>query len=141
MFINDQIDLTHSELFKSFDEIEGDGFDVDLHNEFKCDSINFKNQKTELILSFMIEPKFARKVNRIDIVFEDVRLESFFLKKDNESPDEWTINNIYRGRFQKEEDVLELSNDGRSYYYIDFYQDYSFELFARDVTAKVFLND
>jgi len=136
-----QIDLTHSELFKNFAEIESQGLYIDLHNEFKCDSINFKDQKRELSLSFKVEADFIKKVKQVDIIFENITIESFSLKND-ENPDKWTIDNIYRGRFEKGGDSLsEISDNGRYYYYIDFCKEYSFELFAKTVTAKVILND
>ncbi len=137
-----QIDLTDFELSKSFAEIEGHGLYIDLHNEFKCDSIVFQNQKSELVLSFSTEPTLKKKVKQVDIIFEDITIELFSIKEDDELPGAWTINNIYRGRFENKLGVLsELSIDGRYYYYIDFYQDYSFELFARAVKANVSLDD
>ncbi|HZX58837.1 MAG TPA: hypothetical protein VFE54_08930 [Mucilaginibacter sp.] len=137
-----QIDLTDFELFKSFAEIEGHGLYIDLHNEFKCDSIIFQNQKRELVLSFSTEPAFKKKAKQVDIIFEDITIELFSMKDDNELPGAWTIDNIYRGRFEIDSGILsDVSNDGRYYYYIDFYQDYSFELFAKAVKANVFLDD
>ena len=127
-----EIDLTRFELFKSFCEIESHGFYIDLHNEFKCDSINFQNQKRELILSFKLAYNVANKIRRVDIVFEDAIIESFIFKDNQESAEEWTIDNIYRGRFEIGKETLsEISDDGRYCYYIDFYPSYSFELFAK----------
>ena len=134
-----QVDLTHFELFKSFDEIESDGFYVDLHNEFKCEFVDFRNHQKELTLSFKLSDKASNKIKRVEIVFEDVAIESFIFKDSQEHFGEWTINNIYRGRFEISKDELnEISKDGRFYYYIDFYQGYSFELFANAVRAKLY---
>jgi hypothetical protein len=90
----EEADLTHFELFKSFDEIKSDEFYIDLHNNFKCGSVNFQNHRKELTLSFKLSDNVINKIERVNIVFEDATIESFIFKDSQENVGEWTINNF-----------------------------------------------
>jgi len=51
---------------------------------------------------------------------------------------EWTIDIVYRGRFVDKDDILkEMSIEGKYYYYLNFYEDYSFEIFSDSVIAEL----
>jgi len=60
-------------------------------------------------------------------------------KMDNTIEDTvWTIDMVYRGRFANANNELkEISREGKYYYYIDFVNDYSFEVFSNSVIAEL----
>jgi len=133
------IDLTQTELFKSFVEIGSGDTYVDLHNEFDCYSIDYSQIQNQLSLSFKAFKNNLRKIQHVEIVFKNVIMErmSFKIDKTNYNS-EWTIDLAYRGRFEDTKGILgEMSNEGKYYYYINFYDDYSFEVFSNSVIAEL----
>lgn len=133
------IDLTTTELFKSFTEITADDIYVDLHNEFKCYAINYSQGQRQLSLSFNASKNNSREVRHVEIVFKNATIELMNFKIDVEAYNsEWTIDIVYRGRFVDKDDILkEMSIEGKYYYYLNFYEDYSFEIFSDSVIAEL----
>lgn len=131
------IDLTNTELFKSFAEIVIEDIYVDLHNEFDCYSINYS--KSQLSLSFKANKYNSRKIQHVEIVFKNALIELMNFKIENDKGDSTnTIDNIYRGRFEIEtNDLAEISDERKYYYYINFCNDYSIEVFSDLVTAEL----
>ena len=128
-----------TELFKSFARIgDGDTY-VDLHNEFSCYSIKFLLFESQLSLSFKASKNNLRKVKHVELIFKNVAITSMNFKIDDATDDAvWTIDMIYRGRFADANNELkEISNEGKYYYYIDFVNDYSFEVFSNSVIAEL----
>lgn len=134
------IDLTNFELFKSFAEFDCQGLWVDLHNDFNCASVDFSNANKELILSFKPGDSSGKTVTRIEIVFQECTIQQFSLKSEDAPLDPLTIDIIYRGRFLENETLKDISDDGSSYYYVNFYPDHSLELFALKAIARVTQN-
>jgi hypothetical protein len=135
------VNLTHWELLKSFHEFDAEGFYIDLHNEFSCEIIDFDKQKSELLLSF--NPiNNNQKAKKVDIIFKQISLEHFSLRNDESDKGFYTIDNIYRGLFENgTSNIQEKSDNDQYYFYIDFYQDCSFELFAKNVEANIYLKE
>jgi hypothetical protein len=131
-----QIELTNFELFKNFMEVENETFYVNLHNEFDCVAIDFSNLDSKLVISFSANKYCKSDGMRVNLVFEDCSISSFSIKPEKTNLSFCTIDNVYRGRFLENE-VLIDSLDGRFYYYIDFYGELHYELFAKKVYAEV----
>jgi hypothetical protein len=133
-----EIDLTNSELFKSFAEFEQDDVYIDLHNEFDCKAIAFPGSKKRLTLSFQPNEYCTREISGVEIVFDDCSIEQYSAKADKPNTGLGTLDIMYRGRFEMNNGQLgELSDDGMYYYYINFLPGVAFELFARSVKAKI----
>ncbi|MDB5129324.1 hypothetical protein [Mucilaginibacter sp.] len=133
-----EIDLTNSELFKSFAEFEQEELHIDLHTEFDCDAIDFSSSKKQLKLSFKPNKYCKCEVKSVEVVFDDCTIERYCSKFDRTNTDSGTLDIMYRGRFEIGNDELgEISRAGLYYYYINFLPDVDFELFARSVKAKV----
>jgi hypothetical protein len=133
------IDLTQTELFKSFAEMgTGDTY-VDLHNEFNCYSINFSRPRTQLSLSFKASINNLRAIKHVELVFKNAVVELMNFKIDHPFDESsLTIDQLYRGRFENQSNELaEVSNEGKFYYYISFCEDHSFQVFADSVTAEL----
>jgi len=123
------IELTHSELFKDLSFIQGLDKAYDLHDNFNCSNISFSNQELTFKIFFEpIEPIPALQ-NGVCIVFNAAKIVKFDLSLSRTS-DSATINNFYRGRFEKAGVAREYSEDGEVYFYIEFEEGDRFELFA-----------
>lgn len=123
------IELTHSELFKDLSFIQGLDKAYDLHNNFSCSNIAFSNQ--ELTLKIFFEPNEPNPglQSGLCVVFNAAKIVQFDLSLGRTS-DSATINNFYRGRFEKAGVAYEYSEDGEAYFYIEFEEGDRFELFA-----------
>jgi len=132
-----EVDLTNFELFKNFAEFKVDDCHVDLHNEFDCQSIYFWSAKKQLTLSFKPNEYCKQKINSVEVVFDDCIIECYSAKL-NSDTDSDTIDVMYRGRFEIDnEELAEASDNGMNYYYIHLLPDTIFELFAKSVMAIV----
>ena len=111
-------ELTMTDLFESLLEFEFHGKSIDLHNDFNCTSILYKAQTNTLSLKFerAILTSYKHEIG--------CRLT------------ELTIDNFYRGRYQIDESLHEFSHDGKSYFYIEFDEGLSLELFANKVLVS-----
>jgi hypothetical protein len=133
-----EVDLTNSELFKSFAEFEQEELHIDLHTEFDCVAIDFSSSKRQLTLSFKRNKYCKCEVKSVEVVFDDCTIERYCSKFDRTNIDSGTLDIMYRGRFEIGNNELgEISRVGLYYYYINFLPDVGFELFARSVKAKV----
>lgn len=115
-------DLTERELFLSLDNVEVDGFNVDLHNDYKCESVNFDNETEVLTLLFNGERTILLQfeqasIAKLKLVMTDV-LEL------------GTLDLCYRGRFLEKGVLKEKTAQGAYYYYISFWEGTMLEVFA-----------
>ena len=130
-----EIDLTNSELFKSFTEFDVDDLNVDLHNEFDCDAIKFSGSTKELTLLFKANEFNKRAIAEVYIQFKDCSITAFDLEV--VKAESRTIDMMYRSRFEKNGQLHEISKEGLFYYYVNFYDGLSFEVLAREVKALI----
>ena len=130
-----EVDLTNSELFKSFAEFEKDGIYINLHNEFDCGAVEYSSEQQMLMLSFKPNVYCTRNLKRVDIIFEDCCIKNYSAKLDGANADLGTIDLMYRGRFELSDKQLSETSDGRYYYYITLLPDTNFELLSKRVIA------
>jgi len=127
------IDLTDAELFKDLVFINQGDVAFDIHNDYDC--INMSYEKAGAFLSLNFEASGFNKTAS----YKQVRIEfkeAILVKVDlvlNRTADSTTINNIYRGRFEQEGKLLEYSDDGGRYFYIEFETGDKIELFSKQV--------
>jgi len=131
-----EVDLTNSELFKSFTEFEKDGIYIDLHNEFDCKAVKYSNEQQMLTLSFKPNAYRTQNVKSVDIIFDDAHIQNYSATLDQVKSDLGTIDLMYRGHFELSSGQLIETLNGRYYYYINLLPHTNFELFARRVTAN-----
>jgi hypothetical protein len=127
------IDLTNLELFKSLMEIQNEDTYIDLHNDYNCDQLEFLSSNKQLRIRFISINKKA-KFATITIFFKHISFEKITITPEK-SIDGITIDNFYRGRYEYNDGLKETSEDGRNFYYLEFYEGYFFELFAESITA------
>ncbi|HEV7781428.1 MAG TPA: hypothetical protein VGO58_09185 [Chitinophagaceae bacterium] len=117
------------ELFKNLSQFEMSKAYYDFHNDFNCIKIIFEN--TSLILVFRNIPDN----HFVLFKFEKVILESFEFFNFEELKN-LTIDTIYRGRFQKGNELLEFDIDGKAYFYIEFYEGPKIELWCEKIIIE-----
>src|SRR5476651_2193062 len=126
-----EIDLSNVELFQNFIEIECDDCYVDLHNNFDCESIEYSNITGTLSLVFKPLTILVNGINQIELLFFNVDFAKMSIVKFKGELSPSTIDTIYRGRFEESKGILcEQSNNGKSFYYINFVEDFSFEILS-----------
>lgn len=127
------IELTDAELFKDLVLIDQDGIAFDVHNDYDCINMTYEKKEPSLILYFEASSKKeTTSCKRIRVEFKEATLVKFDLIL-NRTTDSATINNIYRGRFEQEGKLLEYSDDGARYFYIEFETGDKVELFSKQV--------
>jgi len=110
------------EYLKDVSQYEYNGTYYDLHNDYDC--VNLLLDNSIFTLTF-------RKIDDNTIVtlnFTDVTLTKFIVPV-VANDDAVTIDIIYRGR----NSLFEKDEHGRAYFYIDFYDDKSIELWVNSI--------
>ncbi len=103
-----------------------------LHNDCNCYGVEYDKETRELSLLFTYLKDDGKK---IALVFKDAEVTKMSLNFDWLS-DPGNLDNLYRGRYEENETLRTFADDGRGYYYIDFYSGFSFELFAGKIVLK-----
>lgn len=126
---------TKLELFKNLAEWDFNGVYYDFHNEFECLSIRYES--SNLILGFR---ELARPSNRLRIVCENAELTRIDLPLE-ERQEAFTLDTFYRGRYEERARLIEVDKLDRVYFYLEFYEGPSFELWAKHIHLKVLSQD
>ncbi|MCS3795075.1 hypothetical protein [Niastella sp. OAS944] len=125
------VELTNAELFKDLTTVVVGKRFFDLHNDYDCIDIEYKLETKSL--AFLFEACRTGIVERhLYLLFENVTCSTFklFFKRIVESS---TLNSFYRGRFIKDDTLFDHAPDGEAYFYLEFEEGDSFELFSSKV--------
>lgn len=129
---NNEIELESPVVLDSLLTIQVDiGSYIDLHNDYDCHSISYADVSKELYLRFELCEDNERKV---DLVFKEVEINKMSFNL-GDLEDVKTIDSLYRGKYEVEGELREFTDDGKSYYYVEFCSGVSFELFAKKLFA------
>ena len=116
-------------MFKNLSQIEFGSIYYDFHNEFDCFKIIFDNNKLSL---------YFKKINEnyiVSLSFESVKL--FLIEFINFSEfQNLTIDNLYRGRFEKNGKILEFEDDQKSYFYLEFDNGAKMEFWSDEILIE-----
>ena len=119
------------ELFKNLSQNEyGDKW-IDFHNDFDCVKVIFKIDGF-LILWF----KGISDDEIISFKFSNVlieQMEFFNLSK----VENLTIDNLYRGKIEKDGELLEFSKDGKGYFYMEFDEGQKLEFWSSGLDIEM----
>ena len=128
-----KIDSNKIELFKNLSQYDfGDEF-YDFHNEFNCVKIFFEYYT----LSFFF--KKTKDESIVVLKFFNVSIVKMDLAWDLNS-DSLTIDSIYRGRFEMNRILYEFSDDGKSYFYLEFNDEKKLEFFSNSLIIEKIVN-
>ena len=116
-------------LFKNLSEFDLDNIYYDFHNDFDCIKIILEDNFLSLIFRKIKEEYL------ISFGFQNVNLIRFDFGNFSELKN-LTIDNLYRGRFEKDGHLSEFSGDGKSYFYLEFYEGPKMELWCESIAVE-----
>lgn len=118
------------ELFKNIAQLDCAGKYFDFHNEYVCTNL-FLNQKC-LTLNLIHSITGAN----ISLIFNGISITKFdFPFKDAIEPG-LTLDNVYRGRYELDNNLFEFDYNNRSYYYLEFYEGFKIEFFSTSLQLQ-----
>ncbi|MET3875549.1 MULTISPECIES: hypothetical protein [Chitinophaga] len=120
-------DVTHTPLFESILQGEIDGNYYDLHNDYQC--IKIKLDPEEKLLQL----RFTNDDFKIIAEFHQATITSFSIHPER-TADSSTLDQFYRGKFKYNNNLHEITAQGKYYYYLSFLGNDAIELFSKRVT-------
>jgi hypothetical protein len=116
------------ELFQFLTDFDfGDGH-IDLHNDFNCGKLKFEGGV------FVLE--FVHTTNKFNVLLKFHNIVMTFMEMDFVEKVEFsTIDNIYRGRCQAGDELIEVL-DARGYFYLEFYDGQKFEFWCESISLE-----
>ena len=110
-------------LFKDLIQYETGEIIYDFHNDYDCIKICLENKT----LTFTYKNHSNNSV--LLMKFAEVEIDRFeFLNESDNQP--LILDNFYRGRFEKDNELLEFSNDGKACFYVEFGEDVEFQFLS-----------
>jgi hypothetical protein len=130
------VELTEIELFKDFIIITDHDKNYDLHSDYECTFLEYDSVVRNLIMQFEKIKNNRKTEKKLAIVFLEARLANVSISfPRGKGPS--TIDIIYRGRFEENGELREVTDAGERYFYLIFEDGDSFEVYSKKV---VFLN-
>lgn len=120
------VESINIKLFSNLANLEYDGIFYDFHNDYECLRLFFEEEK--LILFFQSNDK----KKRLEYTFVSVKITRCDLKLDCVEGG-LTVDNIYRGRVELGETLHELDLNGRGYFYLEMYNGWKMEFWAKGI--------
>jgi hypothetical protein len=126
------VELTNAELFKDLTTVDAGEALFDLHNNYVCTNIDYKPETKSLFFLFEATMADAEK-KHLCLLFENVTFSTFrlFLKR---TADSSRLDSFYRGRYEKDGALFEHAPTGETYFYLEFIEEDSFEIFSSKVS-------
>jgi hypothetical protein len=126
------VELTDIELFKDFIIITDNDINYDLHSDYECTSLEYDSVVQNLIMQFGRIQNNVSTENKLAILFLEARLANIHISfPRGKGPS--TIDIIYRGRFEENGELREVSDAGERYFYFIFEDGDSFEVYSKKV--------
>jgi|SRR5690606_33725540 len=120
------IAATSIEFFKNLAQYDYDNRYYDFHNEYGCEKLSYSNGILLILFKSLVDDVL------LSLKFTDVKIITldFFNVKEVEN---LTLDNLYRGRVELNGDLIEISEDGKGYFYLEFYEGQKLEFWAKDM--------
>lgn len=115
---------TSIEFIKNLIQLEYDNRYYDLHNDYNCEKVSYSTGE------LLIKLKSLTDGDLLFLKFMDVEITSmdFFNVKEIAG---LTLDSIYRGRVEFNGELKEVSEDGKGYFYLEFYEGQKLEFWAK----------
>lgn len=120
-------DVTHTPLFESIMQGEIDGNAYDLENDYQCIKMHLDGAEKKLQLRFINDDY------KIIVEFHQATITCFTILPEKNSGGT-SLANFYRGQFKYNNNLHEITAQGKYYYYLSFLGNDAIELFAKRVT-------
>lgn len=123
------ITATSIEFFKNLAQYYYDNRYYDFHNNYSCEKLSYSDEILLILFKSLIGGIF------LSLKFTDVKIITldFFNVKDVEN---LTLDNLYRGKFELNRELIEVSEDGKGYFYLEFYEGQKLEFWANGVSIE-----
>jgi hypothetical protein len=108
-----KIQAKNIELFTDFSQYSFDGDFYDFHNDFDCEKVLLQDSSLFFIFK-SVEQKFIITLVFNNCIIKKVEMDNLL------QPESATIDILYRGRFEQNQELLEFSSDLKSYFYVEF---------------------
>ena len=101
----------------------------DFHNEYSCEKLSYCNGILLLCFENLISG------DKVSLKFIDVNITAveYFSGKGIEG---LTLDLLYRGRVELNGNLIEISEDGKGYFYLEFYEGQSMEFWAKGLCLE-----
>lgn len=120
---------TSIEFFKNLAQYDYDNGFYDFHNDYNCEKLSFSDGILLILFKSLADGiLLSLKFTEVKIITLD-----FFNVKDIEN---LTLDNLYRGRYELNGVLIELSEDGKGYFYLEFYEGQKLEFWAKSVDVE-----
>ena len=116
-------------LFKDLAQCNYNNQYYDFHNNYSCDKILYSDGILLIILKSLVNEDL------LVLKFADVKLNVLVFFNVKEEKD-LTIDNLYRGRGLLNGDLIEMSEDGKAYFYLEFYEGQKLEFWAKSMSVE-----
>ncbi|MEM6396129.1 MAG: hypothetical protein AAF741_07255 [Bacteroidota bacterium] len=117
------------ELFKNLSQNTYNGIWIDFHNDFDCIKIITNSSLLKVVF------REIQVASIINIVFSDILIAKMELFNSGEV-EHLTIDNLYRGRVEKNGRLIEIDKNERGYFYLEFYEGQKIEFWSSDLSIK-----
>ncbi|HYH16269.1 MAG TPA: hypothetical protein VD794_13665 [Flavisolibacter sp.] len=123
------IAATSIEFFKNLALYDYDNRYYDFHNDYGCEKLSYSNGILLILFKSLVDGVL------LSFKFTDVKIITldFFNVKEVEN---LTLDNLYRGRAELKGDLIEISEDGKGYFYLEFYEGQKLEFWAKDMGVE-----
>ena len=126
------VSIIDSKLFEDFTEFIFNGQRINLHDDFECTEIKFGNGSDLFVFTFLhLEERLW-----VDLQFHDARLSTFTINFPLNA-NALTLEIFYRGRFEEEGKLKEITSDNEKIFYLEFNEGIVINLFAKDVFLEL----
>jgi len=119
-------DVTHTPLFESILQGEIDGNVYDLENDYQCIKMHLDGAEKKLQLRFINDDY------KIIVEFHQATITCFTILPEKSGGT--SLSGFYRGQFKYNNNLHEITAQGKYYYYLSFLGNDAIELFAKRVT-------
>lgn len=115
------------EVFKNLVQYDYNNQYYDFHNDYNCEKLTYSDG----ILLIMFKSVFGEIM--VSLKFTEVKIQNMdiFNVRDVEN---LTIDNLYRGRTELNGDLVEFTETGKGYFYLDFYEGQRMEFWASELS-------
>jgi len=124
------ITATSIELFKNLIQYDYDGLYYDFHNDYICEKLSCSNGILRILLKSLVNGNF------LSLKFLEVKVTDFIFFN-VERTDSLTLDNLYRGRFEFNGELIEVYREDFGYFYLEFYEGQKLEFWAKHIDVKV----
>ncbi|WP_367916113.1 hypothetical protein [Leadbetterella sp. DM7] len=117
------------EFIKNLAQYDYNNHYYDFHNDYSCEKISYSDSILLIVFKNLIDGLL------LSLKFTEVKITTidFFNVKEIEG---LTLDNLYRGRTQLNGDLIEVSEDGKGYFYLEFYEGQKLEFWAKGIGVE-----